>query len=100
MARRSGVPVLARFVDGMAIAGDRGTPLAEVLRAQAVDVREQHRRELLEVGGRKEIAMLVPVVFLVLPVTVVFALVPKRGEMVRASVAAELSRSRVRCCRC
>jgi tight adherence protein C len=76
MARRSGVPALARFVDGMAIAVDRGTPLADVLRAQAVDVREQHRRQLLEVGGRKEIAMLVPVVFLVLPVTVVFALFP------------------------
>jgi tight adherence protein C len=76
MARRSGVPVLARFVDGMAIAVDRGTPLADVLRAQAVDVREQHRRQLLEAGGRKEIAMLVPVVFLVLPVTIVFALFP------------------------
>jgi tight adherence protein C len=76
MARRTGVPALARFVDGMAIAVDRGTPLADVLRAQAVDVREQHRRQLLEVGGRKEIAMLVPVVFLVLPVTVVFALFP------------------------
>jgi tight adherence protein C len=76
MARRTGVPALARFVDGMAIAVDRGTPLADVLRAQAVDVREQHRRQLLEIGGRKEIAMLVPVVFLVLPVTVVFALFP------------------------
>jgi tight adherence protein C len=76
MARRTGVPALARFVDGMAIAIDRGTPLADVLRAQAVDVREQHRRQLLEAGGRKEIAMLVPVVFLVLPVTVVFALFP------------------------
>lgn len=76
MARRSGVSALSRFVDGMAIAIDRGTPLADVLRAQAVDVREEHRRRLLEVGGRKEIAMLVPVVFLVLPVTVVFALFP------------------------
>lgn len=76
MARRTGVPALSRFVDGMAIAVDRGTPLAEVLRAQAVDVREQHRRQLLEAGGRKEIAMLIPVVFLVLPVTVVFALFP------------------------
>jgi len=76
MAARTAVPALERFVEGMAIAVDRGTPLAEVLRAQAVDVREQHRRALLEVGGRKEIAMLTPVVFLVLPVTVVFALFP------------------------
>src|SRR4051794_14035923 len=76
MAARSSLPALARFVDGMAIAVERGTPLADVLRAQAVDVREQGRRRLLEAGGRKEIAMLVPVVFLVLPVTVVFALFP------------------------
>jgi tight adherence protein C len=60
----------------MAIAVQRGTPLADVLRAQATDVREMGRRTLLEAGGRKEIAMLVPVVFLVLPVTVIFALFP------------------------
>jgi tight adherence protein C len=76
MAARASLPALARFVDGMAIAVERGTPLAEVLRAQAVDVREQGRRQLMETAGRKEIAMLVPVVFLVLPVTVVFALFP------------------------
>jgi len=76
MATRTSLPALARFVDGMAIAVERGTPLADVLRAQAVDVREQGRRALLETAGRKEIAMLVPVVFLVLPVTVVFALFP------------------------
>jgi tight adherence protein C len=76
MAARASLPALARFVDGMAIAVERGTPLAEVLRAQAVDVREQGRRQLMETAGRKEIGMLVPVVFLVLPVTVVFALFP------------------------
>jgi tight adherence protein C len=76
MAARTSLPALARFVDGMAIAVERGTPLADVLRAQAVDVRELSRRRLLETAGRKEIGMLVPVVFLVLPVTVVFALFP------------------------
>jgi tight adherence protein C len=76
VAVRTSLPALVRFVDGMAIAVERGTPLADVLRAQAADVREQARRELLEAAGRKEIAMLVPVVFVVLPVTVVFALFP------------------------
>jgi tight adherence protein C len=76
MAARTSVPALARFVDGMAVAVERGTPLADVLRAQATDAREEGRRALLEAGGRKEIAMLVPVVFFVLPVTVVFALFP------------------------
>jgi tight adherence protein C len=76
MAARTSLPALSRFVDGMAIAVERGTPLADVLRAQATDVREEGRRALLEAGGRKEIAMLFPVVFLVLPVTIVFALFP------------------------
>jgi tight adherence protein C len=76
MAARTSLPALARFVDGMAIAVERGTPLADVLRAQAVDVREVRKRALLEAGGRKEIQMMVPVVFLILPVTVLFALFP------------------------
>ena len=76
IAARTSLTPLARFVDGVAIAVERGTPLADVLRAQAVDVREAGKRQLLEAAGRREIAMMVPVVFLVLPVTVVFALFP------------------------
>ena len=59
---RTRLPPLTRFVDGVAIAVERGTPLADVLRAQAVDVREAGKRALLEAGGRKEIAMMVSVV--------------------------------------
>jgi tight adherence protein C len=76
LARRTSLPPLARFVDGVSIAVERGTPLADVLRAQAVDVREAGRRQLLESAGRKEIVMMMPVVFLVLPITIVFALFP------------------------
>ena len=76
LARRSGVPVVARFAEGMAVAIERGTPLAGVLHAQAVDVREAGRRALIESGARKEVVMMVPVVFLILPVTVLFAFWP------------------------
>ena len=76
IARRTSLAPLARFVDGVAVAVERGTPLAEVMRAQAVDVREAGKRALLESAGRREIGMMVPVVFFVLPVTVVFALFP------------------------
>lgn len=76
MARRSDLPAVARFVDGLAVAVERGTPLGEVLRAQAHDVRESSRRRLMESGGRREVLMMVPVVFLVLPLTVLFALFP------------------------
>jgi len=73
---RTRLEPLARFLDGMAVAIERGTPLADVLRAQAADVRALGKRQLLESGGRKEIAMMVPVVFIVLPITILFALYP------------------------
>ncbi len=76
VANRSGLPVVARFAEGMAVAVERGTPLADVLHAQAADVREAGRRALIESGARKEVLMMVPVVFLVLPVTVLFAFWP------------------------
>jgi tight adherence protein C len=76
LADRTGLASLARFVDGIVIAVERGTPLADVLRSQAQDVREAGRRAVMEEGGKKEIAMMVPVVFLVLPVTVLFAIYP------------------------
>ena len=76
LADRTGLAPLTRFAEGVAIAVERGTPLAEVLRAQAQDVRESGRRALMEAGGRKEVAMMVPVVFLILPITVAFAVFP------------------------
>ncbi len=76
LADRTGTPAVRRFADGVATAIELGTPLAEILRAQARDARESGRQELMEQGGRREIAMLVPVVFLILPITIVFALYP------------------------
>jgi tight adherence protein C len=76
LAARTGLAPLARFAEGVAVALERGTPLADVLRAQAQDVREEGRRALMESGGKRELAMMVPVVFLILPVTVVFAVFP------------------------
>lgn len=74
--RRLPDPGIARFVDSLCTAVERGTSLADVLRAQADDFRDARRRRLLEVGGRREILMLIPVVFLIMPVVVLFALYP------------------------
>jgi tight adherence protein C len=76
LAATTGVPSVARFAQGVAVAVERGTPLADVLHAQAADVREAGRRELIEAAARKEVFMMVPVVFLVLPVTVLIAFWP------------------------
>ncbi len=75
-AQRSGLAVVSRFAEGFAVAIERGTPLVDVLNAQAGDVREAGKRSLIETGARKEIAMMVPVVFLIMPVTLLFAFFP------------------------
>lgn len=67
---------LSRFVDGVTVAIDRGTPLADVMRAQSQDVRDLAKRDLMESAGKKEIAMMVPLVFGVLPLTVLFSIFP------------------------
>lgn len=70
------LPELTRCIDQIIGALERGTPLTEVLRAQAQDAREQFKRNLLEVAGKKEVAMMIPLVFLILPVTIIFAIFP------------------------
>jgi tight adherence protein C len=67
---------MARFLDALISGIEKGSPLADILRAQADDARQARGRELLESAGRKEVLMLVPVVFLIMPVVVVYALFP------------------------
>jgi tight adherence protein C len=69
-------PALSRALDQVLGALERGAPLAGVLRSQAGDARDEAKRTIIELAGRKEIAMLVPLIFLILPVTVAFALFP------------------------
>jgi len=76
LARDLDLPAFTRCVDQLLGALDRGTPLVEVLRAQAQDARDEAKRRLLETAGKKEIGMLVPLVFLILPVTIAFAIFP------------------------
>jgi tight adherence protein C len=76
LARDLDLPAFSRCVEQLLGALERGTPLAEVLRAQAQDSRDDAKRGLLEAAGKREIAMLFPLVFLILPVTIVFAIFP------------------------
>jgi len=76
LARELQLPAFTRAVEQITGALERGTPLADVLRAQAQDSRDDSKRALLELSGKKEVAMLVPVVFLLLPTTVLFAIFP------------------------
>ena len=76
VAKTCEVPALSRAVEHLVAAIDRGAPLALVLQEQAVDAREEAKRALIEAAGRKEILMLLPLVFMILPLSVVFAVFP------------------------
>ena len=76
LSRRLEIPALSRSVDQLVAALDRGAPLAGVLHSQALDAREDAKRGLIERAGRKEIYMLIPLVFLILPLSVLFAVFP------------------------
>jgi len=76
LSARLQLPAVTRGIEQILGALDRGSPLAAVLQAQAQDAREDSKRELLEKAGQKEVVMLVPLVFLILPVTILFAVFP------------------------
>jgi len=69
-------PAVRRFNDSILIAMERGTPLSDVLARQVDEVRQAQRTKMLEKAGKAEIALMIPVVFLILPVSVLFALWP------------------------
>lgn len=74
-------PSVERLVEGITIGHERGTPLTEILHAQALDARERQRRLLMERAASSEVAMMIPVVFLIMPITIVFALYPSFYHM-------------------
>lgn len=73
---RCGSVDVERFIDGILLSIERGTPLVEVLRAQAADARAADHRQLMEIAGKKDVAMLIPIVFVILPTVVLIALFP------------------------
>lgn len=64
------------LVKSLKIAGERGTPLAEILRSFSHDLRSKNREKIIRSAAKKEITMLVPIVFVVLPTVLVIALYP------------------------
>ena len=76
LSARVDVAAVGRLVDALLLSVDRGSPLADVARAHAADVRADERRRLLELAGRKDVLMLVPIVLLVLPSVVIVAAFP------------------------
>jgi tight adherence protein C len=67
---------VVEFANKLSLSIKRGSPLATLLREQAASARSEIRNDLLRQAGRNETRMLIPLVFLILPVTVLFAIYP------------------------
>jgi len=76
IAVATGSTQVRRLTNSIQIAIQRGTPILDVLNNQVVALNKQINLELLKKSGRSEIALLIPVVFLILPVSISFAIWP------------------------
>ena len=66
----------SRLVEHLLGAGRHGTPIADIVRSLAADERAAAGRRLLESASSREIYMLIPLVFVILPMTVLVAVFP------------------------
>lgn len=76
MGRRVKSVIIRRFIDAIITATLRGAPLIEVLSRHAVEARANQRNIVMNAAGKAEISMMIPVVFLILPISILFALWP------------------------
>jgi tight adherence protein C len=81
LIRKSDTPGVRRFGNTLIIAIERGSPLVPILTALVRDCRQDSKNEVLRKAGRSEILLMVPVVFLLLPISVLFALYPSLSQL-------------------
>lgn len=67
---------LSEVANRLLLAIRRGSPIAQLLSNQAAFVRNDLHNQMLKQSGRNETRMLIPLVFLILPVTILFAIFP------------------------
>ena len=79
LARRVPDASAARLVDALCTALGSWRAAGRCPPLPSGGRRETRRRSLLEMGGRREVLMLVPVVFLILPTVVVVRTLPRLG---------------------
>jgi tight adherence protein C len=81
MGREINSITIRRFVDSLIIATLRGAPIIEVLQRHALEARELQRNRVLGAAAKAEISMMIPVVFLILPISILFALWPSLANL-------------------
>ena len=67
---------LSEVANRLLLAIRRGSPIAQLLSNQAAFVRNDLHNQMLKQSGRNETRMMIPLVFLILPVTILFAIFP------------------------
>ena len=81
MGRRIKSVTIRRFIDAVITAMLRGAPIVEVLQRHAQESRTAHRNQIMTAAGKAEISMMIPVIFLILPVSMLFALWPSLSNL-------------------
>ncbi|MFM1984102.1 MAG: hypothetical protein RL723_537 [Actinomycetota bacterium] len=76
LAQRLPQQQVVEFCNKLNLANRRGTPLAHVLQMQSITVRTDIQNQLFKQAGKNETRMMIPLVFLILPITVLFAIYP------------------------
>ncbi|MGA1306100.1 MAG: pilus assembly protein TadB, partial [Candidatus Nanopelagicaceae bacterium] len=59
----------------------RGSSLGPILIAQVKDARLASKNLILQRAGKAEIALMIPIVFLILPISILFALFPSFEQL-------------------
>jgi len=80
-SRRINSQIISDFVDAIVLSLGRGTPISTLITDHANSIRESEHRTILERASKAEIKMMVPVVFLLLPISVLFALWPSFQQL-------------------
>ena len=70
-----------RLGNSIQVAIDRGSPILQVIQNQVNSIKREIHTQLLRKSGKSEIALLIPVVFLIMPVSILFAIWPSLYSM-------------------
>ena len=81
MSRNLQSASIRRFIDALVLAMVRGAPIVEVLYRHVAEARINQRNLVMDKAGRAETAMMIPIVFLILPISVLFALWPSINQL-------------------
>ena len=81
MSRSLNSPSIRRFIDALVMALVRGAPIVEVLHRHVAEARINQRNLVMDKAGKAETTMMIPIVFLILPISVLFALWPSINQL-------------------